>query len=110
MTCDWDNSSEGSFVQRLATAFLNAEIAEASRRSLLTELEEAKETIARLNVSQAKSAGWEARLNSVMQERDDLQQELDSERQRAKNAEASVVSLKDRCGASLNQSYIAAVD
>ena len=52
----------------------------------------------KLNIAQAKSTGWEARLNSVTQERDDLQQELDSERQRAKNAEASVASLKERCG------------
>ncbi|KAL5527842.1 hypothetical protein ACEPAG_6643 [Sanghuangporus baumii] len=83
--------------KRLATTLLNAEISESSKKSLLQELDEVKEALSRLTVNQAKSTGWEARLNATIQERDDLRQELDSERQRARNSESQATTWKDRC-------------
>lgn len=84
-------------LQKLNAALLNAEISESSKKSILQELEEAKEAISRLTVNSAKSAGWEARLNTITQEKDDLRQELDAERQRSKASEAHVSVLKERC-------------
>ncbi|KAI5117865.1 hypothetical protein M0805_006567 [Coniferiporia weirii] len=83
--------------KRLTAALLNAEVSESSKKGLIQELDETKESVSRLTVNQAKSAGWEVRLNAITQERDDFRQELDSERLRAKAAEAQVVALKDRC-------------
>ncbi|KAL5529974.1 hypothetical protein ACEPAF_6231 [Sanghuangporus sanghuang] len=83
--------------KRLATALLNAEISESSKKSLLQELDEVKEALSKLTVNQAKSTGWEARLNAIAQERDDLFQELDNERQRARNSESQATTWKDRC-------------
>lgn len=77
---------------------VNNEVAESSRKALLQELDEAKEAISRLSVSQARSAGWEIRLNTALQEKEDMRQERDSVMQRAKAAEAHVVVLRDRCG------------
>ena len=90
-----------NMLQRLATALVNAEVSESSKKSLLQELEEARSALSKLTVNQAKSTGWEARLNAVNQERDDLRQELDSERQRAKNAETHAATLKERCSTCL---------
>ncbi|EJD01634.1 uncharacterized protein FOMMEDRAFT_169713 [Fomitiporia mediterranea MF3/22] len=86
-----------SLEKKLHAALLNAEISEASKKSLYQELDEAKESLSKLTINQAKSAGWDTRLNTISEEKDDLQQELDSERQRAKNAEAHVASLRERC-------------
>ncbi|KAH8118771.1 hypothetical protein DFH11DRAFT_699408 [Phellopilus nigrolimitatus] len=83
--------------KKLNTALLNAEVAESSKKSVMQELDEAKETVSRLTVNQVKSTGWELRLNATAQEKDDLRQELHSERQRSKGAEAHVLALKDRC-------------
>lgn len=65
---------------------------------MLRELEEARETISQLTINQAKSTGWEARLSATTQDNEDLRQELDVERQRAKGAETHVQALKERCG------------
>jgi hypothetical protein len=52
----------------------------------------------RLSTEHARTAGWEARLNEALQERDDFQQERDSEAQKLRTAEARLGSLSDRCG------------
>ncbi|THH05088.1 hypothetical protein EW145_g5054 [Phellinidium pouzarii] len=83
--------------KKLTTALLNAEVAESSRNALIQELDEAKEAASRLAVTQVKSTGWEVRLSTAVQEKDDLRQELDSERQRSKAAETHILALKDRC-------------
>ena len=53
----------------------------------------------RLSTEHARTAGWEARLDEALQERDDFQQERDSEAQKLRGAEARLGSLSDRCGA-----------
>lgn len=68
----------------------------------MQELEEAKATVSRLTLNQAKSAGWEVRLNNVTQERDDIKQELDVERQRVKSSEGHIAVLKERCSMSFS--------
>lgn len=83
--------------QRLNAALLNHEVAEASTKVILQELEDAKATVARLTLNQAKSVGWDVRLNNAMQERDDLKQEVEVERQRSKSADGHIAVLKERC-------------
>ena len=78
---------------------MNSEVSESSKGALLNELEEAKEAISKLTLSQAKSTGWEVKLGSLQREKEDLQQELDSASQRGRAAESHVAALKDRCGA-----------
>ena len=63
----------------------------------MQELEDAKVAVSRLTLGQAKSAGWEIRLNNVIQERDDLKQELDVDRQRVKSSDGHITVLKERC-------------
>lgn len=66
----------------------------------MQELEDAKTSVSRLTLLQAKSAGWEVRLNNATQERDDLRQEIDIERQRTRSGEGHITVLKERCGMS----------
>ena len=84
--------------KRLHTALVDAEVADNGKRALIEELDEVKTSLSKLAVTQAKSTGWEARLLASEQDRDDLKQELDAERQRSRTAEAQVNSLKDICG------------
>ena len=79
---------------------VDAEVVDTGKKALIEELEELKSSLSKLAVTQAKSAGWETRLQASEQDRDDLRQELDAERQRSKTAEAQVNSLKERCGKS----------
>lgn len=73
-------------------------MAESSRNTVTQELNDARDALNRLTSSQARSVGWETRLNGAMQEKEDLMQELESERQRAKTADAKLVALQDRSG------------
>ncbi|KLO06579.1 hypothetical protein SCHPADRAFT_917500 [Schizopora paradoxa] len=82
--------------KRLDAALLNAEVAESSRNTVTQELNDARETVTRLTSNQARSIGWETRLNGAIQEKEDLLQELESERQRAKTADAKLSALQDR--------------
>ena len=83
--------------QRLNAALLNHEVAEASTKVIMQELEDAKAAVARLTLNQAKSVGWDVRLNNAVQERDDLKQELEVERQRNKSSDGHIAILKERC-------------
>ncbi|KAI0920845.1 hypothetical protein AcW1_004995 [Taiwanofungus camphoratus] len=83
--------------KRLTQALINNEIAEASNKSALQELQEARVNISRLSTQHARSVGWENRLAVAIQERDDFQQERDSALQRAKLAETRISSLKEKC-------------
>lgn len=85
-------------MQRLTQALLNNEVAEASNKTLLHELEEAHNTVSRLNAHHARTVGLDTRLSAALQENDDIRQECDSQTQRAKLAEARLVALKDRTG------------
>ncbi|KDQ29558.1 hypothetical protein PLEOSDRAFT_1064358 [Pleurotus ostreatus PC15] len=82
--------------KRLNQALVNAEVAEVSTKTAHQELEEARATIVRLTVQNAKSLGWDNRLSAVVKEKDDLQQERDSEAARAKAAESRLTALRQR--------------
>jgi len=71
--------------KRLNQALINNEVTEASSRTILNELQEARTTISRLTASHARSVGWENRLSTTLKEKDDIQQERDSESNRAKS-------------------------
>lgn len=82
--------------QRLNVALVNNEVTEVSNKTLLQELQEARDTISRLTVHHARSMGWDARLTASLKERDDMQQERDSESHRARLAESRFAALKDK--------------
>ncbi|KAF9226730.1 hypothetical protein BS17DRAFT_500792 [Gyrodon lividus] len=82
--------------KRLTQALLNNEVAEASNKTVLHELEEARSAVSRLSAHHARTVGLDTRLAAVLQESDDIRQERDSQTQRAKLAEARLVALKDR--------------
>ncbi|PCH40784.1 hypothetical protein WOLCODRAFT_136990 [Wolfiporia cocos MD-104 SS10] len=83
--------------KRLTQALVNNEVAEASNKHVLEQLQEAQSTITRLTSQQARSIGWENRLAIALQEKDDLQQERDSAAQRAKLAESRISALNEKC-------------
>ncbi|KIO22023.1 hypothetical protein M407DRAFT_28438 [Tulasnella calospora MUT 4182] len=74
--------------KRLTQADLNLQVADASNRTLLNELQDTRSAMTRVTTQNARSVGWETRLANVMQERDDIAQEIDAERQRSRTAEA----------------------
>ncbi|KAJ6532259.1 hypothetical protein DFH09DRAFT_1092922 [Mycena vulgaris] len=82
--------------KRLTQALVNNEVTEVSNKTILQELAEAKITISRLTTSHARSVGWDTRLSAAMKEKDDMQQERDSESQRARLAESRFAALKER--------------
>ncbi|KAK7062348.1 hypothetical protein R3P38DRAFT_3384266 [Favolaschia claudopus] len=82
--------------KRLTQALVNNEVTEVSNKTILQELAEAKMNISRMTTSAARSVGWETRLSAVMKDKDDMQQERDSESQRARLAESRFAALKDR--------------
>ncbi|KAF8338496.1 hypothetical protein F5887DRAFT_1238226 [Amanita rubescens] len=82
--------------KRLNQALINSEVSEASTKSILQELEEARATISRLTATQARSTGWDIRLSAAMKERNDIQQERDVESQRARLAETRFAALKEK--------------
>jgi hypothetical protein len=77
---------------------VNNEVTEVSNKTLLHELEEARAAISRLTAHHARSVGWDARLAAIMQERDDIQQERDSEAHKARQAESRIAALHARLG------------
>lgn len=89
-------------VQRFTQALLNNEVAEASNKTLLHELEESRSAVSKLSAHHARTVGLDTRLSAVLQENDDIRQERDSQTHRAKLAEARLASLKDRTGESFS--------
>lgn len=83
--------------KRLAQALLNLEVADASNRTLLHEIQESRATINKLSAQSVKSVGWEARLHSLQQERDDIREERKAESARARSAEAKAAALSEKC-------------
>ncbi|KAF7335245.1 hypothetical protein MSAN_02335000 [Mycena sanguinolenta] len=82
--------------KRLTQALVNNEVTEVSSKTILSELAEAKLTISRMTTAAARSVGWDTRLSAAMKEKDDMQQERDSESQRARLAESRFAALKER--------------
>lgn len=85
-------------MQRLNQALVNNEVTEVSNKTILNELQEARETISRLTAHHARSVGWDMRLSAAMKERDDMQQERDGETHRARLAESRFAALKEKTG------------
>lgn len=85
-------------IQRLNQALVNNEVTEVSNKTILHELQEARSTISRLTAQHARSVGWENRLATLSQEKDDMQQERDGESNRAKLAESRFSAMKDKTG------------
>ncbi|KAG8946275.1 hypothetical protein FRC03_001429, partial [Tulasnella sp. 419] len=83
--------------KRLAQAQLNLELADSSNRTLIKELQETRATVSRLSSQNARSTGWEIKLGGVTLERDDLKQEIESERHRSRVAELKAVAAADKC-------------
>ncbi|KAJ3501719.1 hypothetical protein NLJ89_g9213 [Agrocybe chaxingu] len=82
--------------KRLNQALVNNEVTEVSSKTILQELQEARETISRLTAHHARSIGWDTRLSAAMKERDDMQQERDGETHRARLAESRFAALKEK--------------
>jgi hypothetical protein len=61
------------YFQQLAQALISNELTEASNKAVLDELEEARGAISRLSAHHARSLGWESRLMTLSQEKDDIQ-------------------------------------
>ncbi|KAL4251121.1 hypothetical protein ABKN59_005618 [Abortiporus biennis] len=83
--------------KRLTQALVNNEVAESSHQAVLQELKDAKATISKLSAQNARAVGIDVRLNSTMQEKDDIQQERDSAIQRARMAELRIAAFKEKC-------------
>jgi len=75
---------------------VNNEVTEISNKTILQELQDARETISRLTAHHARSLGWDTRLSAAMKEREDMQQERDSETHRARLAESRFAALKEK--------------
>ncbi|KAF8883152.1 hypothetical protein CPB84DRAFT_1851011 [Gymnopilus junonius] len=84
--------------KRLNQALVNNEVTEVSNKTILQELQEARETISRLTAHHARSVGWDTRLSAALKERDDMQQERDGETHRARLAESRFAALKEKTG------------
>ncbi|TFK24728.1 hypothetical protein FA15DRAFT_756382 [Coprinopsis marcescibilis] len=84
--------------KRLNHALVNNEVTEVSNKTLMQELQEAREAISRLTAHNARAMGWDTRLTAALKERDDMQQERDSESHRARLAESRFAALKDKTG------------
>ncbi|KAL0949202.1 hypothetical protein HGRIS_009280 [Hohenbuehelia grisea] len=82
--------------KRLNQALINAEVAEASTKTAQQELQDARSTITRLTTQHTRSLGWDTRLSAALKEKDDIQQERDSEAQRARLAESRIQALRQR--------------
>ncbi|KIM36107.1 hypothetical protein M413DRAFT_449423 [Hebeloma cylindrosporum] len=82
--------------KRLNQALVNNEVTEVSNKTILQELQEAREMISRLTAHHARSVGWDTRLSAAMKERDDMQQERDGETHRARLAESRFAALKEK--------------
>jgi hypothetical protein len=89
--------SKDNAEKREAQAQLNLDIADASNRALLREVQEERTSNARLSAQLARSVGWEDRLNALTLERDDLVQERDAESARSHALESKATALTAKC-------------
>jgi chromosome segregation ATPase len=87
-----------SMEKRLAQTSLNLEVADASNRTLLHELQDSRDSVTRLSAMSMKAVGWEARVQSLTEERDDLREEKRAESARARAAESRTNALAEKCG------------
>ncbi|KAJ1020970.1 hypothetical protein NDA18_005816 [Ustilago nuda] len=86
---------ETSTLEReLAQSNLNLEAGDSSNRALLHELDDARNQLNKLKVSQTRLSGADERAKSLQRELDDLKQELAAERKRSQAAEARSKKLE----------------
>ncbi|KAF8645505.1 hypothetical protein AX16_007790 [Volvariella volvacea WC 439] len=85
-----------SLKKQLNQALVNNEVTEVSNKTILQELQEARSTISRMSAQNARSIGWDARVAAAIKEKEDMQQERDSESQRARLAESRFAALRDK--------------
>jgi len=83
--------------KRLNQVLLNLEMSDASNKALLKDLDESRIVLTNLSVQNAKSLGFEARLRTVEQERDDMREESRVQGARADGAESKAASLALQC-------------
>ncbi|TDL29974.1 hypothetical protein BD410DRAFT_780491 [Rickenella mellea] len=83
--------------KRLNAALINSEVSESATKATERELDDVKANVARLSAHHARSIGLETRLNTAIQEKEDFRQERDSDRQRARAAEARAVAMSEKC-------------
>jgi hypothetical protein len=83
--------------KRLNQVLLNLEMSDASNKALLKDLDESRNVLTNLSVQNAKSLGFEARLWTVEQERDDMREESRAQGARADAAESKAASLSLQC-------------
>ena len=70
---------------------------EASNKSLIDDLQDARVTITNLTAYRSKAIAFETRLNAALRELDDVKQERQTEERRAELAEIRANQLADRC-------------
>ena len=83
--------------KRLNQVLLNLEMSDASNKALLNDLDESRNVLANLSVQNAKAIGFESRLRTVEQERDDMREESRVQGARADAAQSKVASLSLQC-------------
>ena len=83
--------------KRLNQVLLNLDMSDASNKALLKDLDESRNVLANLSVQNAKSLGFEARLRTVEQERDDMREESRVQGTRADAAESKAASISLQC-------------
>ncbi|CAE6401060.1 unnamed protein product [Rhizoctonia solani] len=83
--------------KQLTQAQLNLEAADAGNRSLTKELQDARANISRLSAAHARGVGFEAKLRTAEQEREDLKREATEANNKAKMWEAKANEAGARC-------------
>ena len=86
-----------SLDKRLNQVLLDLEVSDASNKALLKDLDESRNVLTNLSVQNAKSLGFEARLRTVEQERDDIREESRAQGARADAADSKAASLALQC-------------
>lgn len=71
-------------------------MSEASNRTIMRELQDARAALHRLSAQNTRSVGWEMRLAQQTQEKEDMRQERDSESHRAKLAESKAAAFVEK--------------
>lgn len=74
--------------KQLAQAQLNLEAADVANRTLTKELQESQVNVSRLSAAHARGVGFEAKLRTAEQEREDFRREVTEANNKAKVWEA----------------------
>ncbi|CAE6442287.1 unnamed protein product [Rhizoctonia solani] len=83
--------------KQLTQAQLNLEAADAANRTLAKEVQDSRANISRLSAAHARGVGFEAKLRTAEQEREDLRREVTEANNKAKTWEAKANEASARC-------------